>query len=86
MPKKSEPQENLVINIQPDMLPITLEVYARRTDQSLSSVRTQATRGTIPTMQMGKSSTIYVNQAQMVMSSLEAAGWGIRTPKDIYAL
>jgi hypothetical protein len=86
MSKKSESTENLVINIQPDMLPITLEVYARRTDQSLSAVRAQATRGTLPTMQMGKSSTIYVNQAQMVMSSLEAAGWGVHTPKDIYSI
>ena len=86
MPKKSDTQENLVINIQPDMLPITLEVYARRTDQSLSAVRAQATRGVLPTMQVGKSSTIYVNQAQIVMSSLEAAGWDVRTPKDIYAL
>ena len=86
MPKNSNIKENLVVNIQPDMLPITLEVYARRTDQSLSAVRAQASRGTLPTMQMGKSSTIYVNQAQMVMSSLEAAGWDVRTPKNIYAL
>ncbi len=71
-----------VINIRPDMLPITLEVYAQRTGQSLSAVRTQAHRGTIPTLQMGKSSAIYVNQAQMIMSSLEAAGWDILVRND----
>ncbi|EDM65032.1 hypothetical protein PE36_12837 [Moritella sp. PE36] len=86
MPKNSNIKENLVVNIQPDMLPITLEVYAGRTGQSISAVRAQASRGTLPTMQMGKSSTIYVNQAQMIMSSLEAAGWDVRTPKNIYAL
>lgn len=76
--------EQPVINIQPDMLPITLEVYAQRTGQSLSSVRTQAHRGVIPTMQLGKGTKVYVNQASMVMSSLEAAGWDVRTPKDVY--
>jgi len=86
MPKNTDIKESLVVNIQPDMLPITLEVYANRSGQSLSAVRAQATRGTLPTMQMGKSSTIYVNQAQMIMSSLEAAGWDVRTPKNVYAL
>lgn len=76
--------EQPVINIQPDMLPITLEVYAQRTGQSLSSVRTQAHRGVIPVMQLSKGTRVYVNQAAMVMSSLEAAGWDVRTPKDVY--
>ncbi|GEK13197.1 hypothetical protein [Aliivibrio fischeri] len=80
-----EKEDRPVVIIQPDMLPITLEAYARKTNQSLKAVRNQHSRGTIPTFQMGKAQTVYVNQAQMIMSSLEAAGWDIRVPKDIHA-
>ena len=86
MPKDSESQEKIVINIQPDMLPITLEVYARRTEQSVRAVQGQAARGTLPTIQMGKSNRIYVNVAQMIMSSLEAANWDVRKPDIAYSL
>ncbi len=79
-------EEFPVINIHADMLPISLEVYARRTEQSISAVRKQAYEGSIPTIQMEKGSKVYVNQAQMVMSSLKAAGWSVNTPKDIYSL
>ena len=75
-----------VVVIQPDMAPITLKEYAQRHGMTLEAVRTQAARNAIPTLQVGKGSTIYVNQAQMIMSSLEAAGWNVRVPLDIYSV
>ncbi|GEK12555.1 hypothetical protein GNP80_14955 [Aliivibrio fischeri] len=76
--------ERPVIIIQPDMAPITLREYAQRHGITLEAVRAQVHRGSIPSLQIGKGSTIYVNQAQMIMSSLEAAGWDVKTPKEIY--
>ncbi len=78
--------ERPVIIIQPDMAPITLKEYALRRGLTVEAVRAQASRGTIPTLQMGKSSTLYVNQAQMILASLEAAGWDVKVPKDVYAV
>ncbi|MEN2500965.1 MAG: hypothetical protein MHMPM18_005113 [Marteilia pararefringens] len=78
--------ERPIVIIQPDMAPITLKEYAQRHGYTIESVRAQAHRGTIPTLQIGKSSTLYVNQAQMIMSSLEAAGWDVKAPKDVYTI
>lgn len=78
--------ERPVVIIQPDMAPITLKEYALRHGMTVESVRAQAHRGTIPTLQIGKSTTLYVNQAQMIMSSLEAAGWDVKVPKDTYTV
>ncbi len=78
--------ERPVIIIQPDMAPITLKEYALRRGLTVEAVRAQAGRGTIPTLQVGKSSTLYVNQAQMILASLEAAGWDVKVPKDVYAV
>ncbi|NAX23802.1 hypothetical protein [Vibrio sp. V39_P1S14PM300] len=86
MTKKEKMDDRPVIVIQPDMLPISLEEYARRTSQSLSAVKSQHLRGAIPTLQVGKSSKVYVNQAQLIVSSLEAAGWDIQVPKSFYDL
>ena len=78
--------ERPVVIIQADMAPITLKEYALRHGATVESIRVQAHRGTLPTLQIGKSSTLYVNQAQMVMASLEAAGWDVKVPKDTYAV
>lgn len=75
-----------VIIFQPDVMPISLKEYARRTNQSLPAVRAQAHEGLIPTLQMKKGSTIYVNQYQMLMASMEAAGWDVRAPSSQYSL
>lgn len=72
--------------LQPDMLPLTLSAYARRTDQTLKAVQHQAASGFLPTMRIPGCKLIYVNQAQMVMSSLDAAGWNVVTPSKKYSL
>lgn len=77
--------ERPVIIIQPDMAPIPLREYAQKHGLTLEAVRSMAHRRQIPTLQIGKCSTLYVNQAQMVMASLEAAGWDVKIPKDTYA-
>ena len=77
--------DRTVVVLQPDMAPITLKEYAQRHGMTLEAVRTQAARNAIPTLQIGKGSTIYVNQAQMIMSSLEAAGWNVRIPQDFFS-
>ncbi len=77
--------ERPVLVIQPDMAPITIKEYAQRHGVTLESVRAQVHRGSLPTLQIGKGSTVYINQAQMIMSSLEAAGWDVKVPKDFYA-
>ncbi len=77
--------ERPVIIIQPDMAPITLKEYAQKHGHTLEAVRAMAHRQQIPTLQIGKCSTLYVNQAQMIVSSLEAAGWNVKIPKDSYA-
>ncbi|PKF49163.1 hypothetical protein [Enterovibrio nigricans] len=76
--------EQVTIVIQPDMLPITLEEYARRTNQTYQAVKAQSHEKKIPTIQAGKGCTVYVNQAQLILSSLEAAGWNVQVPKGIY--
>lgn len=78
-------KQNVTVVIQPDLLPITLEAYARKTNQTLRAVRDQANRGCIPTIQRAKGTTIYVNQAAMVMSSLQAADWDVRVPSDLFS-
>lgn len=78
--------ERPVIILQADLSPITLREYAQRHGQTLEAVRAQAARGSIPTLQIEKGSTLYVNQAQMVMASLEAAGWNVKIPHDFFAV
>ncbi|MGB2519082.1 hypothetical protein [Shewanella algae] len=72
--------------LQPDMLPLTLNAYASRTGQTLKAVQHQVASGFLPTMRIAGSKLIYVNQAQMVMSSLDAAGWNVITPSKKYSL
>ncbi|MGR5464540.1 hypothetical protein ACPV5G_16500 [Photobacterium damselae] len=78
--------ERPVIILQADLAPITLREYARRQGQTLEAVRAQAARKNIPTLQIEKGSTLYVNQAQMVMASLEAAGWNVKIPHDFFTV
>lgn len=90
MQKNSE--EELVDNarktviLQPDMLPLTLNAYARRTEQTLRAVQNQVAEGFLPTLRIPGSRLIYINQAQMVMSSLDAAGWNVITPNKKYSI
>ncbi len=76
---------NTVI-LQPDMLPLTLAAYAAKTGQTLKAVQHQAQEGILPIMRVAGSRLIYVNQAQMVMSSLDAAGWNVITPSKKFSL
>ena len=73
--------ERPTIIIQADLVPISLKEYAARYGESLSAVRKQAYDQAIPTIQMGKSTKVYVNIAQMVTSSLSAAGWDVQVPR-----
>ena len=63
-----------VIILQPDMIPITLKEYAKRHGLNEKTVGSQADRGIIPTIQLGKAKTRYVNQALMIVNSLKAGG------------
>ncbi|WP_406732771.1 hypothetical protein RJD39_00740 [Vibrio scophthalmi] len=77
----SKKDERPVIIIQADLTPISLKEYAARYGEPLTAVRKQAYDQAIPTIQMGKSTKVYVNIAQMVTSSLSAAGWDVQVPK-----
>ncbi|WP_406732709.1 hypothetical protein RJD39_00095 [Vibrio scophthalmi] len=81
MPKKDE---RPVVIIQTDLTPLTLEEYARRYNQTLAAVRQQAFHQQIPTIQKCKGGKVYVNIAQMVASSFEAAGWDVSLPQEFY--
>lgn len=85
VPNEEKNQQPVTVVIQPDLLPLTLEAYARKTNQTVRAVRDQANRGSIPTIQRAKGATIYVNQAAMVMSSLQAADWDVRVPSDLFS-
>ncbi|WP_027696722.1 hypothetical protein [Vibrio litoralis] len=85
VPNEEKNQQAVTVVIQPDLLPLTLDAYARKTNQTLRAVRDQAQRGLIPTIQRAKGTTIYVNQAAMVMSSLQAADWDVRVPSDQFS-
>lgn len=82
---EAQNEQSPTVVIQADMLPLTLEAYARKTNQTLRAVRDQANRGYIPIIQRTKGATIYVNQAAMIISSLQAADWDVRVPLDQYS-
>lgn len=88
MGTKNEDQnkQSTTVVIQPDMLPLTIEAYARKTNQTARAVRDQAAAGHIPTIQRKKGATIYVNQAAMILSSLRAADWDVRVPSDQFSV
>lgn len=75
-----------VINLQPDMLPLTIKAYAAKTGQSVQAVRDQVSDGSIPHIRVQGCRTVYVNQAQMIMASLESAGWDVKVSSQAYSL
>jgi hypothetical protein len=84
-PVEAQKTESLTVVIQPDMLPLTIEAYARKTNQTARAVRDQVQRGHIPTIQRKKGATIYINQAAMILTSLQAADWDVRVPLDKFS-
>lgn len=74
----AENQRPLIV-IQADMLPIPLKEYANRMNIALETVKSQAKRGIIPTVKLGKNKTIFVNQALMIVRSLQADGWHVES-------
>ncbi|MCD9497592.1 hypothetical protein [Photobacterium carnosum] len=78
--------ERPVIIIQPDMSPITIAEYARKHATTVAAVRSQVHRKTIPVIRLGEASTIYINQAAMIIGSLKAAGWDVEVPQDVYSI
>ncbi|MEZ9627467.1 hypothetical protein [Aliivibrio fischeri] len=84
-PVEAQNEQSATVVIQPDMLPLTLEAYARKTNQTIRAVRDQANKGHIPTIQRKKGATVYVNQAAMILSSLQAADWDVRVPLDQFS-
>lgn len=75
-----------VINISPDMLPLTIEAYAKKTSQSVRAVRGQVSRNVLPVIRLINCRTVYINQAQLIMASLEAAGWDVKQNGFAYSL
>lgn len=75
-----------VIHINPDMLPLTIEAYAKKTSQSVRAVRGQVSRSALPVIRLTNCRTVYINQAQLIMASLEAAGWDVKQNGFAYSL
>lgn len=77
----SENSERPIIILQPDMSPISIKDYAALKKMNINTVKSQCERGILPTIQVGKGRTIFINQALMVMRSLEAGGWDVQVPQ-----
>ncbi|PKF49278.1 hypothetical protein [Enterovibrio nigricans] len=69
--------QNIVV-LQVDMLPITIDEYARRTEQDVVALHQQKQRGTLPVIQAGRGCKVYVNQAKLIIDSLIAAGFDVQ--------
>ncbi|MEC4729068.1 hypothetical protein HWQ46_26500 [Shewanella sp. D64] len=83
---RKEIESRPVINLQPDMLPLTIEAYASKTSQSVRAVRGQVARGHLPVIRTDSCASVYINQAQMIMASLESAGWDVKVTSRAYSL
>lgn len=79
----TEKNQQPVISLQPDMLPISLKEYAVKKGIPLETVRSQAKRGIIPTLRLGNNKTVFVNQALMIIRSLEADGWQVQALPNV---